>query len=137
MPQYIDTVEILIATWKNNDIEGVLKLLHEQVEYYYLISKEPLQGKDQVRQFLQTFGQGQTEKRWQIFNYAQDGDKLLVEGVDDYINADGIRIQIPYMGIFEFNDGLIYRWRDYADTAMIAVAKKGEALPEHVQRLMA
>ena len=135
MSQTINTIKSLISIWENDDVEGVLALLHEQVIYHYLVGMPPLTGKEEVRAFLLKFGQGQTDKCWRITHYAENGDHLLVEGVDDYVNADGVRVQIPYMGIFEFKDGLIYRWRDYVNTSLLEKAKKGEAPPAFVQSL--
>ena len=136
MPDYIDTANAVIAAWKNDDIEGVLALLDDEIEYHYFVGRPPLLSKDDIRQFLQTFGQGQKDKQWRINNYAVNGNKLLVEGVDDYVNKQGIRVQLVYMGIFEFRNGLIYRWRDYVDTAMAEKAKAGETSPDYIQALI-
>lgn len=136
MSNYIDTVQSLIDAWKNDDIDGVMNHLHDNIEWHYLVGMPPVTSKAQAREFLETFGQGQKEKKWHINNHAQNGDKLLVEGVDDFVDAEGVRIQMVYMGIFEFKDGLIYRWRDYLDTGLAGKAKQGEAAPDYVQALI-
>ena len=46
-------------------------------------------------------------------NWAENGDKVLTEGIEDYVNADGVSVSHPYMGIIEFRDGKIVAWRDY------------------------
>ena len=136
MPDKIDVVNEVIESWKNADIDGVLNCLSDDVEYHYLVGARPLVGKDWVRRFLNKFGAGQTDIRWRIVNYVSDEDKLLLEGIDDYVDADGVRIRTPYMGIFEFRDGKICGWRDYVDTPMITMAKKQEEFPEWLESLV-
>ncbi len=136
MSEKIDVVNEVIESWKNADIEGVLNCLSDDVEYHFLVGKRPLIGKDWVRRFLEKFGAGQTDIRWRIVNYVSDGEKLLLEGIDDYVDADGVRIRTPYMGIFEFRDDKICAWRDYVDTPMITMAKNREEFPEWLETLV-
>ena len=137
MAAHIDIVNGIISAWKQGDIDGVLAHLTEDVEYHYLVGERPLVGHDWVRRFLEKFGQGQTDIRWRIVNHAVNGDRLLVEGIDDYLDAEGRRIRTPYMGIFEFRDGRVCAWRDYVDTGLIARAKAQEAFPEWLEALVA
>ncbi len=137
MSKHLETVEQLIETWKSLDVEGVLALLTDDVEYHYAVGERPLIGKDWVRRFLEKFGQGQSEIRWRIVNHATNGDRLLVEGVDDYVNKHGVHIRTPYMGIFEFRDGKICGWRDYVDLGLVNQAHTGKEFPEWVNELCA
>jgi len=132
----IETVRHLIEDWKKLDAERVLDYLTDDVEYHYLVGQRPLIGKDWVRKFLLRFGAGQSNIQWRIVNHASNGNRLLVEGVDDYVK-DGVRIRTPYMGIFEFRDGKICRWRDYVDTGLIKMAQDGEDFPEWLEALVA
>lgn len=135
MASQIETIEHLIACWKRNDVDAVLDLLTDDVVYHYHVGSRPLRGKDWVRRFLQKFGSGQKDIRWRIVHHASQGDVLLVEGVDDYVDLEGRRIQTPYMGAFEFRDGKIARWRDYLDHQLIAAAESGEPAPEWIEEL--
>ncbi len=136
MTTQIEKIEQLIEAWKHGDIDGVLELVHDDVEYHYVVGARPLLGKDWVRRFLEKFGAGVSNIRWRITTHAETGNKLLVEGVDDFIDADGIHVRMPYMGIFEFRDGLIYRWRDYTDVGLMSRAQSGEVLPEWLESLV-
>ena len=135
-PRYIEVIEGLIADWSRGDVEAVLARLHEDVVYHFHVGTRPLVGRDWVRRFLEKFGQGQTDKRWRIVHHAQNGHVLLVEGVDDYVNAEGQRVRTPYMGAFEFEEGLIRGWRDYLDSRLIALNEAGEPLPDWVEALV-
>jgi limonene-1,2-epoxide hydrolase len=136
MGEHIETVESLIAAWKRRDPEAVLALLTDDVVYHYHVGARPLIGKDRVRRFLHKFGEGQKDIRWRIVHHAQNGNVLLVEGIDDYVDAEGRRIQTPYMGVFEFRDERICGWRDYLDAALAERARQGEPHPEWVQGLI-
>lgn len=137
MSEHIDVVKGIIEAWKRKDIDGVLSHLTEDVEYHYLVGERPLIGHSWVRRFLEKFGDGQTDIRWRIVNHATSGDTLLVEGIDDYVDAEGRRIRTPYMGAFELRDGKVCAWRDYCDTGLIAKAKAREPWPEWLEALCA
>ncbi|GAB5415644.1 MAG: limonene-1,2-epoxide hydrolase family protein [Congregibacter sp.] len=131
-------VEAIISAWKNKDIDGVLAQLSDDVEYHFLVGERPLIGKDWVRKFLEKFGGHiSDENNWRLKQTAENGNALLVEGIDDYISTDGHRICYPYMGVFEFRDGLICAWRDYADGSLIAGQRSGKTLPEWLEALVA
>jgi limonene-1,2-epoxide hydrolase len=136
MAPHIETIEGLIDDWRRRDIEALLARLDEDVVYHYHVGSRPLCGKQWVRRFLEKFGKDQSEIRWRIVNHAQNEDVLLVEGVDDYVDAKDQRIRTPYMGAFEFRDGLIVGWRDYLDANLIAQAEQGEAPPPWLEELL-
>lgn len=133
---HIDTVHRIIAAWKRGNIETVLDAVCEDVVYHYHVGSRPLEGREAIRRFLEKFGARQTEIAWSITRHSETGDLLMVEGVDDYVNAEGVRIRTPYAGVFEFRDGRIWRWRDYVDSAAIAAARAGEPVPPWVEPLL-
>lgn len=137
MNPQLQRVQQVIDAWKQLDVDAVLECLTDDVEYHYLVGQRPLVGKDWVRRFLSKFGHGQKDIKWRIVNHASNGNLLMVEGIDDYIDADGNHIRTPYMGVFEFRDGKICRWRDYVDTSLISMAKNREAFPEWLEKLVA
>jgi limonene-1,2-epoxide hydrolase len=132
----IEAVNGIIASWKAGDLDAVLEHLCEDVVYHYHVGSRPLRGRDAVRRFLERFGSGQTEIRWEIMHWAQAGDRLFVEGIDDYVAEDGRRIRLPYAGVFEFRDGRVAGWRDYIDAGVVAAARAGEANPDWIDEIM-
>ncbi len=129
-------VKSVIEHWRQLNVDAVLEHVADDVEYHYLVGLEPLRGKSEVRDFLEKFGADQTDIKWKILNYAENGDTLLVEGLDDYVDGKGRRIRTPYMGIFEFENGKIRRWRDYLDPALIKRDKLGEPQEIWVEALI-
>ena len=136
MTAAIETVEQVIEAWKRRDVDAVLDRLHDDVVYHYHVGSRPLVGKDSVRRFLEKFGAGQHEIRWRIVHHAQNGDVLLVEGVDDYLDAEGTRHRAPYMGAFEVRDGRIHAWRDYLDLQVAERLRSDEDPPDWLAALL-
>ncbi|MAH93864.1 MAG: hypothetical protein CME99_11910 [Hyphomonas sp.] len=135
-PDHLATVNQIMDSWKAGNIDGVLAHVAPDVTYYFRVGSEPLKGPDEIRAFLEKFGAGMSNIQWRINRHAQDGDILMVEGADDFVDAKGNRIQIPYMGMFEFENGKIRLWRDYFNPAIGDLTRKGEPVPDHVQALL-
>lgn len=114
MPQKIDALKHLIACWKDRDTDAVLNCLTDDIEYYWHVGTRPVRGKETMRKFLTNMAGNFDQKRWEIFNYAENGDLLFVEGHEELWDNEHQRtIQQPFMQAFEFRDGLISHWRDY------------------------
>lgn len=135
MSDHLAKLHALIADWQRKDIDAVLARVTDDLEWHYLVGLPPLNGKPAARAFLEKFGAQISDIRWRIFDCIQKGDKLMVEGVDEYTTATGSRVVVPYMGILEFRGNLICRWRDYCDSALAGRLKAGEAVPAHVATL--
>ena len=122
----------VIRAWKAKDIEGVLAHMSDDIVWHYAAAiSPPLIGKGPARQFMQDFAARIGEVRWRVFDYAQSGDRLFVEGVDEYIATNGARIATPYAGVLDFRGNLICGWRDYFDAAGPAAMQAGaKALPQ-------
>jgi limonene-1,2-epoxide hydrolase len=73
--------------------------------------------------------------RWRIFQYAQNGDTMFLEGVDDFVNPEGRRVVIPYAGVLVFRGKLVAEWRDYFDRNLFNKIKAGEAAPDYITAL--
>lgn len=125
----------LIASWRRHDIDAVLPLLHEDLVWHYHVGSKPMRGRAGARRILEVLAQRQKEIGWRIFHLAEVGERLFVEGADVYTTPDGVRIEVPYMGILEFKDGLIIGWRDYVDSAVVARLEAGEARPDFLTAL--
>ncbi len=128
----------LISAWKAKDIEGVLVLLHDDIVWHYAAAiAPPLRGKAKARKFLEGLAPQVREVSWRIFDHAERGSRLFVEGVDEYVSTDGRVVSAPYAGVVEFRDGKIIGLREYFDLGVVNALKAGEAMQEHVRLLIA
>ncbi|MFT4874588.1 nuclear transport factor 2 family protein [Congregibacter sp.] len=131
MATKIDSVRQLIACWERRDIDAVLNCLSDDIEYYWHISSRPVRGKKTMRKFLNNYSGNYEQKRWDIFNYAENGDLLLLEGHEELWDNEHQRtIQQPFMQAFEFRDGLISHWRDYYEPENLALPGSAKAEPQ-------
>lgn len=128
----------LIDAWKAKDIDGVLACMHDDIVWHYAaVVAPPLKGKAKARKLLQGMALQVRDVTWRIFDYAESGDRLFVEGVDEYVSADGHLVSAPYAGVVEFRDGKIIGLREYFDMGAVNALKAGEAMKEHVRALIA
>lgn len=135
---HIDTLLGLIRAWRRKDIDGVLALMHDEVVWHYAaVIAPPLKGKAKARKLLESMALQVRDVTWRIFDYAETGDRLFVEGVDEYVSTEGRLVSAPYAGVVEFRDGLIIGLREYFDIGAVNALKAGEPLPEHVRALIA
>jgi limonene-1,2-epoxide hydrolase len=124
----LDTMKALIADWARGDIDAVLNRLSDDVVWHYAAAvAPPLTGKAKARKFLERFKSQVSEVRWRMFHHAESGDRLFVEGVDEYVAKDGATIAAPYAAVLEFRGDLICGWRDYVDVGVIEAQKSGQA----------
>jgi limonene-1,2-epoxide hydrolase len=127
MSAKFETMKALIAAWTAGDIDGALAHMSDDIVWHYAAAvAPPLRGKEKARKFLTRFKSEITEVRWRLFDYAERGDKLFVEGVDEFTTTDGHLVAAPYAGVLEFRGDLIRDWRDYVDMGVMEAQKRGE-----------
>lgn len=125
----------VIEDWRRKDIDAILARLHDDIVWHVAAAvAPPLRGKKATRAFLEKFSQEVAEVHWRLFHAAEVGDRLFVEGVDEFVTSSGGRVAAPYAGIIEFQGDLIIGWRDYVDRSVIdAMRRGGEYSPQVVE----
>jgi limonene-1,2-epoxide hydrolase len=127
----------VIEAWQAKDIDRVLSHMADDIVWHYAAAAmPPVRGKAAARKLLERFQGDMHGIQWRIFSYAESGDRLFIEGVDNYRTADGNRVAAPYAGVLEFRGDLITGWRDYVDLGVIAQQKAGEPLSAQVEGLI-
>lgn len=137
MSAKLKVMKALIAAWSKGDVDGALAHMHEDIVWHYAASvAPPLKGKVKARKFLENFKSQISEVRWRIFDYAENGDRLFVEGVDEYLSKDGGLVAAPYAGVIEFSGDLIIGWRDYVDMGVMESQQAGNPRAAWVDALI-
>lgn len=127
----------VIEAWQAKDIEGVLSHMDDDIVWHYAAAAmPPVRGKASARKLLNRFQADMHAIQWRIFAHAESGDRLFLEGVDDYTTADGKRVATPYAGVLDFRGDLIVGWRDYVDLGVAAEQKSGAPLTPQVEMLL-
>ncbi len=135
--KYLKSVIGLINDWKRKDIDAVLARISDDIVWYTHVGSPPKRGKAEMRAFLQAMAAGISDIRWRIYNHAVSGNRIFLEGADDFVvDADKRRVAIPYMGVMTFRGALICEWRDYFDRALFDRLKAGEPVPPEIAALL-
>ena len=114
MSEKMNVVRKLMQANSDQDDEAFLDHLTDDIEYHYHVGSRPLIGKGWVRKFLSKYRGITRDVVWRVDRFAEKGDLLFVEGYEEYLDTrTNERIAHPYMGIYEFRDGKIAKWRDY------------------------
>lgn len=127
----------VIEAWKRRDVEFILDQMADDIVWHYAAAIAPAaHGKAECRAFIERFGTDIGAVRWRIFAHAENGDRLFVEGVDDYDLKSGRTVVAPYCGVIEFRGDKITGWRDYVDRGTIDAMKAGGPVPPQVSELV-
>ncbi len=127
----------VIDAWTARDIDGVLTHMADDIVWHYAAAiAPPLKGKASARKLLEKMAGEAVDLHWRIFDYAERGERLFIEGAEDYLTPNGARVATAYAGVLEFRGGLIHAWRDYLDVGVIEAQKAGAATPAWIITLI-
>jgi limonene-1,2-epoxide hydrolase len=134
-PDYLAITRAMITAWRSKDLEGMLGHIDDDIVWHSHVGSPPVLGKAAMREFAAKLTAQMNDIRWRIFDVAQNGNRLFLEGVDDFVTAEGRRVVLPYAGVLSFRGARISEWRDYFDRALFDRLKAGEPLPQYLQAL--
>lgn len=130
--KYLAIEEAMITSWRRKDLAGLLAHIDDDIVWHSHVGSPPLVGKAAMSDFAGKLLGQMNDIRWRIFAAAAAGDRLYVEGVDDFVTAEGRRIVIPYQGVLVFRESKVCEWRDYFDRGLFDRLKAGEPLPDYL-----
>ena len=129
MGENMKVVEAMMAAWKKRDVEGFIATLSDDIEYHWHPTKRAAVGKDKMRKFLSNYEQGFDQQEWRVTHSAENGEVLFVEGMEVLVDrATGVKMDNPFVQVFEVRDGLIRRMRDYYDTSQVHAPAKPDTV---------
>lgn len=127
----------VIAAWQAHEIETVLSHMTDDIVWHYAApGLPPVRGKAAAEKLLRKLQADMHDIQWRIFAHAETGDRLFLEGVDEYRTADGKRMALPYAGVLEFRGDQIAAWRDYVDLGVLADQRAGKPFTPQVEALL-
>jgi limonene-1,2-epoxide hydrolase len=119
-----DTLRSIMTATQAQDNEGFLAHLADDIDYVFHVGSPGVRGKDGVRRFLAKYRTIAQDVVWRVDRIAESADCLFIEGYEEYTDKrTGQRIAHPYMGIMEFRDGKVAKWRDYFEMNQTVAAK--------------
>ncbi|TAJ70162.1 MAG: nuclear transport factor 2 family protein [Phenylobacterium sp.] len=139
MPRLFPVLEAIIAAWKQQDVEGVLAHVTDDIVWRNSSGYAPaIKGKVAMRTALQNMKSmiAPGSSRWRIFDYAESADRLFMEGVDEFDLTTGQHVAIPYAGSLQFRGALVSEWREYFDGRISANMKAGQPMTDEVREML-
>ena len=119
-----EVVANFIADIEAKDLDGAMSHVAEDV-YYDNVPIGDMNGRDKMREFLSPMLGGAGPVEFEVIRETATGNTVMNERVDRFHTGSGRQIELPVMGIFEVNDGLITFWRDYFDNGTFMRQIKG------------
>ena len=113
MSDNVQIIKDFIAAWSNLDSDELVGYFSED-GIYYNMPTQPVQGKEQLKQFIRSFISNWTKTNWDTLNIIGEGDVVIAERLDRTEVGD-IKVDLPCCGVFEMEEGKIKVWRDYFD----------------------
>ncbi len=134
-PDYFAITQQMITAWRGKDLEGMLVHIDDDIVWHSHVGSPPIVGKPAMREFASKLTAQMNDIKWRIFETATHGNKVFLEGVDDFVTSEGRRVVQPYAGILAFKGARISEWRDYFDRGVFDRLKAGEPMPDFLQAL--
>ncbi|MGD8833021.1 MAG: SgcJ/EcaC family oxidoreductase [Pseudomonadales bacterium] len=113
MPDNVAVIREFIDAWSSLDADRLAAYFTEDGTYHNMPTG-PVSGRDSVRDFIRAFLSTWTETRWDVIQILGQGDLVFAERVDRTKTTQG-DVDLPCVGVFEMEGGLIRVWRDYFD----------------------
>jgi limonene-1,2-epoxide hydrolase len=133
---HIGQMLALIGEWHRKDLKAVLARVTDDIVWHTHVGTPPVRGKAAMSQTLDKLAIEMQQSRWRVFEHAERGDHLFVEGVDEFTTPAGKRVALPYAGVYRFRGTLICEWRDYFDRPLYDRMKAGEPFPDDIDALI-
>lgn len=115
MSDNVQIIKNFISAWSNLDVEELVEYFTED-GIYYNMPAQPIQGKENLKQFIGGFIASWTRTTWDTLNIIGDGNVVFAERLDR-TEVGKIKVDLPCCGVFEMEGGKIKVWRDYFDMA--------------------
>lgn len=108
-------VKEFFKAWNALDIDLIMSFFTEDAVYINIPMDPPNKGKPAIRGFIEGFIGAAQSIEFIVHNQVENADGLIMNERTDKLNFAGKIIELPVMGVFEFNEGKICAWRDYFD----------------------
>ncbi|MFT4518669.1 MAG: limonene-1,2-epoxide hydrolase [Halioglobus sp.] len=106
-----------IKAWCEHDLDAIMDHFTEDAAYANIPMGPPHVGKADIRAFIEGFISMASEINFVVHNQVEGADGVVMNERTDTLVMGDNRIELPVMGVFEFEGGKIKAWRDYFDMA--------------------
>ncbi len=118
-------VDTFVAAWPTGDA-GPLGDFFTEDAVYRNGPLAPVAGRAAIVENLESLMAVGGRVSVDMVHVVADGGVVMTERVD-FLEADGRRVALPVLGVFEVESGRIAVWRDYFDLGQFAAERAGPA----------
>jgi limonene-1,2-epoxide hydrolase len=108
------TMRRFLALWSTRDANAMADCFAEDGVYDNVPNKNPMIGREAIRQWLEMCFRHLTRIDVEILNIASNGERVLCERIDDHVRGNR-HMPLPVMNASRIVDGKIKIFRDYYD----------------------
>ena len=113
-------IDEFMQAWRDLDLDAIMGHFTEDAAYANVPMGPPNVGKAAIRAFIEGFLGSTTEINFIVHHQVEGASGIVMNERTDVLVMDGKRVELPVMGVFEFQGGKISAWRDYFDMAAFA-----------------
>lgn len=131
--QNVQTVQSAYAAFQRGDIQGVLNILADDVEWHtpgegLVPQAGTFHSKDEVARFFQKLDQNAKFTNFEPRSYVAQGDHVVALGrYSGTVPQTGRTFESEWAMLFTFKGSKVAKFREYTDTAAIAQAYVAKA----------
>ena len=115
-----DITDDFIQAWNKLDLDAIMEFFAEDAAYANVPMGPPHVGKAAIRAFIEGFIGSVEAIEFIVHKQVEGEDGVVMNERTDILTMGGRRIELPVMGVYEFENGKISAWRDYFDMAVFA-----------------
>ncbi len=115
MPSNADIINGFMKAWGDLDLDKIMDHFTEDATYANVPMGPPHVGKEAIRTFIEGFMGTTTEITFIVHHQVEGADGIVMNERTDILQMGENRVELPVMGVFEFEGGKISAWRDYFD----------------------
>ncbi len=125
-----ELIRSMYAAFGKGNLPAILNSVTDDVDWQTLGPQEipqagPHRGRDQVAKFFEKIAQNYDIQQFEPREYVAQGDKVVALGYyRGLVRATGRAYESEFAMVFNFRNGKVARFREYADTAAILAAGK-------------
>ena len=115
-----EIIDSFMQAWGSRDLEAIMAHFAEDAAYANVPMGPPHVGKPAILAFIEGFIGSASEINFIVHNQVEGANGVVMNERTDILAFEGNRVELPVMGVFEFEGDKIKAWRDYFDMAQFS-----------------
>ncbi len=109
-----DWIDDILAALDAKDIDAFCEPLSEDCTFIYA-NEDPVEGIEAIHDFVTYFAESIEASDHQVQETYRSPNRVVVRGDVIYTKKDGSTLDVPFVDVFEMEDGEVSTYQVYAD----------------------